>query len=504
LSFHKSNEDKVNECLKKLDVHEDIEKKETILRSDLMIFFLSNKFVTSDHFKADWKEKEKKLFLIVLLENIEQISSLDLNDSILFNFDDSVDSKEIKRFQIFLSRLIDFKSIKSNQIVMIESSELKSKTSGLRGYLFCKNNYVQKLEFIKNDKVIMQTHDKSTKYKIVVINWIADKIISKINIEHQYHLDFCWIEHLNQLLVYQDYVNVKKFLLFTISGDLVRQVFSENTIKHIMSAISYNKDKFEVYLNVFDTISSSGSILILNDEFTLIKKLSSNIMNSDIPLNYLSEIEILNIQYNIFHHNTNYAFIQEKNFIYSKCFYYVYIFDKSSYSIVGVIETRDRLIAYYEGKLLLSSNDSHLFQTIQNIRFPNFRDSSAYCKINPFKQVHLLSNPYLLPCGSSACLDCIYSHYNVFKKIFICPMCKKEHNLKFNQLKASDIILLFNQDVCTAISDKLKSIIHDKGRTLDLKFFSPFLFLFFKTKDGKILIIFLITKRAKLKFALNH
>ncbi len=199
-------------------------------------------------------------------------------------------------------------------------------------------------------------------------------------------------------------------------------------------------------------------------------------MNSDIPFNYLSEIEIINIQYNIFHYNTNYASIQEKNFINSNYCHDVYIFDSSSYSIVGVIKTDDRLIACNEGKLLLSSNDSpsfvsHFNQTIKKIPFPNFPDLSVYCKINPFKQTHLLSNPYLLPCGYSACLDCINSHYNIFKRIFICPMCKQEHNLKFNQLKASDIGLLFNQDVCTTISDKLKSVIHDKGRILNFKSF---------------------------------
>ncbi len=47
-----------------------------------------------------------------------------------------------------------------------------------------------------------------------------------------------------------------------------------------------------------------------------------------------------------------------------------------------------------------------------------------------------------------------------------------------------------------------KSVIHDKGRILNFKSF--FIILIFKTKDGKILKIFLITKRAKLKSALNH
>ncbi len=301
-----------------------------------------------------------------------------------------------------------------------------------------------------------------TKYEIVIIDWKEGKIISKIKIEHQYNLDFCWIEHLNQLLVYQDYVNVKKFLLFTKNGDLVREVFSENTIEHIVSAISYNNDKFELYLNVFDKICSSGSILILNEEFTLIKTISRNIINSDIPLNYLPEFEILNIQYNIFHHNTNFAFIQEKNFINLDYCHDVYIFDKRSYSIVGVIKTDDRLITCCEGKLLFLSNGFYL---IQNIPLPICHDSFPFCKINRFKEPHSLSSPYLLPCGYSACLDCIYSHYNIFKRIFICPMCMKEHKFKVPN------IYLFNQNVCTTISGQRKSIIRNIGKILTYKIF---------------------------------
>ncbi len=42
-------------------------------------------------------------------------------------------------------------------------------------------------------------------------------------------------------------------------------------------------------------------------------------------------------------------------------------------------------------------------------------------------------------------------------------MCKQEHELKLNQLTESDSNLLFNQDVFTTISDKLKSSIHEIG-----------------------------------------
>jgi hypothetical protein len=112
LFFDKSNGKKARDFFKKINENKDIQKTAIIQRSDLIIFFFTNKYIESD-FKIDWKKKENKIFFIVLLEDIEQIPSLDLSDAVIFNLYDSSNLNEIKRFQIFLSRLINFKSITS-------------------------------------------------------------------------------------------------------------------------------------------------------------------------------------------------------------------------------------------------------------------------------------------------------------------------------------------------------------------------------------------------------
>jgi hypothetical protein len=105
LSFDKSNGKKARDFFKKINENKDIQQTAIIQRSDLIIFFFTNKYIETD-FKIDWKKKENKIFFIVLLEDIEQIPSLDLSDAVIFNLYDSTDLNEIKRFQIFLSRLI--------------------------------------------------------------------------------------------------------------------------------------------------------------------------------------------------------------------------------------------------------------------------------------------------------------------------------------------------------------------------------------------------------------
>ena len=54
-------------------------------------------------------------------------------------------------------------------------------------------------------------------------------------------------------------------------------------------------------------------------------------------------------------------------------------------------------------------------------------------KFNP----HLFSNPYILPCRNSICLDCFYNGFNFYCGKFCCNFesCKEEHNLSNDELK---------------------------------------------------------------------
>ena len=107
--------------------------------------------------------------------------------------------------------------------------------------------------------------------------------------------------------------------------------------------------------------------------------------------------------------------------------FYLYVLDKSSYSIICVIEEVDRLLMVSADRFLFfmsqpekQRDNVYIIQNIQlNKSTPP--DSNAYCKFknNPLASYHLLSNPFLLPCGCFGCLECILHDYNLFKQTLI-------------------------------------------------------------------------------------
>ncbi len=130
----------------------------------------------------------------------------------------------------------------------------------------------------------------------------------------------------------------------------------------------------------------------MNEEFNLIKIIDEDLFNSDYPLNYSSEIKFFNIDYKMFHYNSDIAFLQSK---YDNRT--VYIFDKWSYSIVDSFRTDKRLIMVLGDKMLFRSRSCYLMKKVPVFSNPGkFRDFEVFCKLNPFTKVHLLLNPYLL------------------------------------------------------------------------------------------------------------
>ena len=67
-------------------------------------------------------------------------------------------------------------------------------------------------------------------------------------------------------------------------------------------------------------------------------------------------------------------------------------------------------------------------------------DDQFICKNNPLKP-HLYLNPYFLPCKNSACLECIYNDFNIFRSSFQCNFktCNEKHELT-SQLEKNTIM----------------------------------------------------------------
>ena len=89
---------------------------------------------------------------------------------------------------------------------------------------------------------------------------------------------------------------------------------------------------------------------------------------------------------------------------------------------------------------------------IINTNFQLNIEEKFICKANSACP-HLYKNPYILPCGNSACLDCIYENYNILTNSYKCNFeaCKEKHQLiwhlerneKFNKILEENFADIF-------------------------------------------------------------
>jgi hypothetical protein len=114
----------------------------------------------------------------------------------------------------------------------------------------------------------------------------------------------------------------------------------------------------------------------------------------------------------------------------------VEIFDTNSFTCIGSINMPPYLLKMvHNEKMVFSDLKESLF--LYKINYSkNLIDNRYLCKMKKLNP-HLYSNPYLLPCGNSICLDCIYDSFNVHCRKFCCNFesCKEEHILSNYELK---------------------------------------------------------------------
>ena len=91
-------------------------------------------------------------------------------------------------------------------------------------------------------------------------------------------------------------------------------------------------------------------------------------------------------------------------------------------------------------------------------------DNKFICKNNPTKP-HLYLNPFFLPCKNTACLECIYSNFNIFKNLFKCNFdsCNEEHILN-NMLEKNTIIEAILKTVVNLVLTNADELIGQKGK----------------------------------------
>jgi len=248
---------------------------------------------------------------VVLLEKLDLNSSLDLSNYIVFNFYKSF-SLEVRKeiMQEITSRLNMLTKDLSNTNTEITLTKFSSNVYGKNS----ERLIIKMVELINDEEVIVKTSTRENIEKIMILNYRKAIIVGTISNEDIEKHEFCWIKHLNKIFCYQK--NRSKFIkeancyLFSQTENLIQSVFSTDNCIYEVNSIFYNKNNLQVYLNVFNKKLFKRSILALNEEFNLINIIDEDLFNSDYPLNYSSEIKFFNIDYKMFHYNSNIAFFQ--------------------------------------------------------------------------------------------------------------------------------------------------------------------------------------------------
>ena len=129
--------------------------------------------------------------------------------------------------------------------------------------------------------------------------------------------------------------------------------------------------------------------------------------------NFLTKIETFNPIYSILTDQS-----QALNFLVQTEKSEILIYDTKSLTLIGTINSPFKLNMYL--------NENIIFSDLSGISFVNKLELQAKVSTSKYKcylntyQPHLFKNPYLLPCGNSACLDCIHENMNIYKNRFKC------------------------------------------------------------------------------------
>ena len=111
--------------------------------------------------------------------------------------------------------------------------------------IFYRNSFlIENIVVLGTEKMVVKII-KAELNEIFVLDLKANKTIAKIVMEEQ---EFCWLSHLNQILIYQksesNFAKEANCSLFTLEGILIKTVYSLNIDQYKVNSISYNKDNF--------------------------------------------------------------------------------------------------------------------------------------------------------------------------------------------------------------------------------------------------------------------
>ena len=479
------------------DEHEVIKKE--IENSKMILFLISNAYLDTSKFKneLEYAKLTGKIILPILVEDIiNKTELIDLNEFKVTRLDDD----NYQKFILLLSRALQFQINNMEQNLDYECVDLELKSIKIEG--FDNIGIPKQIDIFENkilypkkvEKCFGGSLDPNTIYHgFNIFDFKNGKITASI--ENSYY-DFPLFFHLihdSKVQIFYDgsspeseriQTDVK---LFDEQGRFVDKrewlsVYWDSFPNYTQSA--YNPKNHKTY------ILNGMGIIIMDENFntelirknfyaSLIKVVgdyiitmsSNNVCLFDFELNLIISFK------SIFSIDSLFVHPNYENLLFLCSEANIQILNLNNFTCAGflnlpksipTIDTPKKNIQHFRmiinDKIVSINEDQEKFISKIETRKKNLNvDSRFICKLNQLDH-HLYENPYFLPCGNSACLECIYDNFNIFRNTIKCNFqnCKEEHKLS-NLLEKNSIL---NMEIINNLQLK-EELVHDQKRCLE-------------------------------------
>jgi hypothetical protein len=416
-------------------------------------------FIRENHSRSylfELAKKQNKFIILVKLDNFDEDYGNYRCVKMNIPIDHESNKEALKHFQSLLRISLKLKKQKPKDF------------SSSCYHIFSSENTLDSIQIeikkITNNEIIISQLSKGS----CIVNLSTNAIIS---IQPRL-CEYCWIDHLdkmlvrnhNSLLLCDRFQNESKIIMDDFKDDQFSRSFVVY-LKTNKKTYIYSNQKFLIYdkhfilehvkefenNHYFNMQASNGKIFLINSDSIDVIDLNINILKR---LNVKSNAPS-NIQFDC-------------DYAYMSTMYNIQIIDMEKLNIIGFIDTDKTLLMVFNGYLLFEATSLSGYRNYLQVYKLNFRknqnNSNYICKFTLFENQHLYSNPYVLPCGASACLDCIYEHLDIENNL-TCYVCSEKHSISPQFLeKSSDIeTILFDKETIKSIFERGELVMDGLG-----------------------------------------
>ena len=430
-----------------INIENDIEISRGIFQSDIIMFFLSEEKNKSERFRKELSEakKESKSILIFKLDD-ELMPINDINNFMFVRIEETLKEETIIRLNnILLNSLGSYKRMNHAAFSQIKAT-------------FVHKFNIEKYAIISNELVILHNY---TGCHLKLFNFKTSTIVNEI--KEQSRFLFCWIDHRKEFIIvgvrgFNSEIKVKFFDTNAngMATDEIKIYLPNHTFKYVLKSIAYNISNGNTIISYQYGNRAIGinNIVQFDRNFDLVRlEPEFNINSTGMPC----EIKIFS-KFIFTWSDTEYLSIYDLNFrflisvhtgIITALFTcttlsdYIFIETSNSIKLFNMINFNiENVFVKFQLKLKMIVNENFLFcdqnfnsiYFVQKLIFLKKRSSPHLiynCDFSLFNS-HVYSNPYLLPCGKSACLNCIYRNLNFSTGLIKCTNAScniQEHRL---------------------------------------------------------------------------